>query len=136
MNDACDLCPVVEGICQGRRARGLCAWVDPSSPRFQPAGAAALVRMARGEPDPAGGIQDTPARAAEAQAAAAAAPAGIPLAGDLVEALARRVGADRLAAYVARKLGQPCNCPARQARLNALDRRFRRWVTHKQEISQ
>lgn len=56
----------------------------------------------------------------------------IPLAGDLVAALAARIGADRAARWVARWLtGVPdCNCPARQAALNALDakvRRFLRW---------
>lgn len=51
----------------------------------------------------------------------------IPLAGDIVEALARRLGADKAAEKLARLIClADCRCPKRRDRLNALDRRLRR----------
>jgi hypothetical protein len=52
----------------------------------------------------------------------------IPLAGDLVEAMAKRIGADRLARLVHREVGGCLPCAARRDVLNRLDRRFRRFL--------
>ncbi len=54
-----------------------------------------------------------------------------PLAGDLVAALVKRFGADRAAKYVERKLGKPCGCEARRAKLNTLHTRLRRYFDRK-----
>ena len=48
--------------------------------------------------------------------------AGIPLAGDVVAAIAGRIGADRLAAWWERRTGRPCGCAERRERLNAATR--------------
>lgn len=48
--------------------------------------------------------------------------AGIPLAGDVVAALAARLGADRLARWWAEKTGRPCGCAERRAKLNRATR--------------
>jgi hypothetical protein len=53
----------------------------------------------------------------------------IPLAGDLVEALARRIGADRLSKWVEAKTGQPCACEERRQKLNRLDEKLRRFLS-------
>jgi hypothetical protein len=50
------------------------------------------------------------------------------LAGDLVAALTKRIGADRAAKYVADKLGADCHCEERRQKLNALDARVRRFL--------
>jgi hypothetical protein len=56
-------------------------------------------------------------------------PTGSPtLAGDLVEAAAKRLGADRLAKWIEEKTGLPCNCDSRQAALNRLDATLRKWL--------
>jgi hypothetical protein len=52
----------------------------------------------------------------------------VPLAGDLFAGLTKRIGVDRAVKYVADKLGVECGCPERQARLNALDARVRRFL--------
>jgi hypothetical protein len=52
----------------------------------------------------------------------------LPLAGDLVELAAKRLGADRLVRWVAGKLGRDCGCARRQERLNELDRSLRRYL--------
>jgi hypothetical protein len=53
---------------------------------------------------------------------------GIPLAGDLVEAMAKRIGADRLMQLVHREVGGCLPCAARRDVLNRLDRRFRKFL--------
>lgn len=55
-------------------------------------------------------------------------PPAIPLAGDLVAALTHRLGADRAAKWVARKLGTDCGCSRRQAALNRADAAARRYL--------
>lgn len=60
---------------------------------------------------------------------------GVPLAGDLVEALARRVGADRAARWIAAKLGSDCGCAARRAMLNRIDAAARRFLGWPVEIA-
>lgn len=53
----------------------------------------------------------------------------IPLAGDIVAMAAHRIGADRLAKWVAAKLGKDdCNCEARRIALNRLDASLRRYL--------
>lgn len=44
---------------------------------------------------------------------------GIPLAGDMVEKIAKKIGADRLAAWLQRVTGKSCGCAERRAKLNA-----------------
>jgi hypothetical protein len=53
---------------------------------------------------------------------------GIPLAGDLVAALTKRMGIDWVVKTVADELGVDCHCASRQAALNALDAKFRRFL--------
>jgi hypothetical protein len=50
------------------------------------------------------------------------------LAGDLVEGLARRIGADRAAKWIAAKLGTDCQCEARRQALNRLDAAARKFL--------
>jgi hypothetical protein len=52
----------------------------------------------------------------------------IPLAGDVVEAIAKRIGADRLAKWWEAQTGQPCGCAERKAKLNRATRRLLRWA--------
>jgi hypothetical protein len=42
----------------------------------------------------------------------------IPLAGDIIEALAKRLGADRLAKWWEKRTGIPCGCAERKERIN------------------
>jgi hypothetical protein len=51
----------------------------------------------------------------------------IPLAGDVVEAIAKRIGADRLAKWWERLTRKPCGCAQRKKRLNAATRRLLAW---------
>jgi hypothetical protein len=55
-------------------------------------------------------------------------PPDIPLAGDVVEAIARRIGADRLAAWWEQKTGKPCGCEGRKAALNRATGRLLKWL--------
>lgn len=52
----------------------------------------------------------------------------IPLAGDLVEALAKRIGADRLAKLWEQWTGQPCNCAARREAMNRATEKLLKWA--------
>lgn len=54
--------------------------------------------------------------------------AEIPLPGDLIEALAKRIGADRLAKLWERWTGKPCGCKERQEKMNNAARRLMRWL--------
>lgn len=53
----------------------------------------------------------------------------IPLAGDLVESMTRRIGADRLAKWLAAKLGVDCGCEARRIAINKLDAKIRAYLS-------
>lgn len=55
-------------------------------------------------------------------------PDSIPLAGDIVASMSRRIGADRFAAWVAAKLGADCGCEERRRKLNELDAKLRRYL--------
>ena len=51
----------------------------------------------------------------------------VPLAGDIVAAMTKKLGADRAAKTLARLVGKAdCGCAKRQQRLNDLDRRLRK----------
>lgn len=52
----------------------------------------------------------------------------IPLAGDVVEAIAHRIGADRLAKLWERWTGKPCGCEERRLALNAATERLIKWL--------
>lgn len=52
----------------------------------------------------------------------------IPLAGDMVEAIARRIGADRLAAWWERQTGRPCGCARRKEYMNKATENLLRWM--------
>jgi hypothetical protein len=52
----------------------------------------------------------------------------IPLAGDLVEAIAKRIGADRLARLWEQWTGLPCGCEERKAKLNAATEKLLKWA--------
>lgn len=101
---------IVVGATRHTRYRDLC---DPSHPAYDPAYIPLVLELAKdpGPPRPASAPQTTL------------------LAGDIVEVLAKRIGADRLARFIERKLGVPCGCPERQAALNRLDASLRRYLT-------
>jgi hypothetical protein len=50
------------------------------------------------------------------------------MAGDLVEALAKRIGADRLAKLWEQWTGQPCNCQARREAMNRATEKLTKWA--------
>jgi hypothetical protein len=54
--------------------------------------------------------------------------ASIPLAGDLVEALAKRIGADRLARLWEQWTGKPCNCSQRKEAMNRASEKLLKWA--------
>jgi hypothetical protein len=56
-------------------------------------------------------------------------PPDIPLAGDVVEVIAKRIGADRLAAWWQRQTGRPCGCEGRKARLNRATEELLKWLS-------
>lgn len=51
------------------------------------------------------------------------------LAGDLMAALANRIGADRVAAWWTRIVGKPCHCAERRIWLNRVHLRLRAWLS-------
>lgn len=51
----------------------------------------------------------------------------IPLAGDILEAAIKRIGADRLAKWWTKRVGN-CGCSARKEKINAADRKLRKWL--------
>jgi hypothetical protein len=52
--------------------------------------------------------------------------AATPLAGDLMAAASQRLGADRLASWLASKLGVDCGCEWRRVKLNEIDAKLRK----------
>lgn len=54
--------------------------------------------------------------------------AGIPLAGDVVEALAKKLGADRLAKWWESKTGMQCGCAERREKMNRATRTLLNWA--------
>jgi hypothetical protein len=75
------------------------------------------VSIARREPEPTRSVVSVPPRPHP----------DIPLAGDVVAAMARRLGADRLAKLWERWTGQSCGCAERRAKLNRATERLLRW---------
>lgn len=59
---------------------------------------------------------------------AAPIPSAGPFLGDMIEILARRIGADRATAWISSKLGVDCGCAARRAALNRLDEKLRQFL--------
>ena len=55
-------------------------------------------------------------------------PTKIPLAGDLVAAAAKRIGADRLAKLWEKWTGKPCGCAERKERMNRATERLLKWL--------
>jgi hypothetical protein len=107
----------------------LCAALDPADPGYNPD----LHRRFHPEafPDPAPPV--APAAAPPEVVVAPADPlAAIPLAGDLVREAAQSLGADRLARYVAAKLGVDCGCERRRLALNRLDAALRAFVARRE----
>lgn len=103
---------------------GLCAWVDPASPRYHENGAATLILLAAR----AKGTHRPPVEAPGREPEPPSPAHSIPLAGDLVAALARRIGIDRLSRWVESKTGQPCGCEERRQKLNRLDEKLRMFL--------
>lgn len=56
-------------------------------------------------------------------------PPDIPLAGDVVAAIAERIGAARLAAWWEQQTGRPCGCEGRKVALNRATGRLLRWFS-------
>jgi hypothetical protein len=52
----------------------------------------------------------------------------IPLAGDVVESIARRIGADRLAAWWTKRTGIDCGCAGRKEAMNRASETLLRWA--------
>ena len=53
---------------------------------------------------------------------------GIPLPGDVIEKIAHRIGADRLAKLWERWTGKPCGCAERRDKINAATKRLLGWL--------
>lgn len=102
---------IVVGRTGHERYRELC---DPSSPTYDPRYVPIVIEMAGGEPAPPA----PPVRLAPP----------IPLAGDVVEAIAKRLGADRLAKWWERQTGLDCGCDERRRRLNRATKRLLKWA--------
>ena len=119
MNAArCSNCPVrADLVCQ---AGVFCSWAaDPPSPLHL----RIVIAAAEGRIVSAGVAVPCPDPPPPADPLSS-----IPLAGDVVAALAARIGAARLAAWWARRTGRPCGCAERRERLNAATRALIRWA--------
>lgn len=117
----CEHCPLrSEGVACPAVTRPhprFCQLMDPAHPDFDPSHERPIRMLA-------GLVVDR-----AAAPAAATAPPPIPLAGDLVEAAAKRFGADRLANWIAAKLGaHDCRCESRRNALNKLDASLRAYL--------
>ena len=51
---------------------------------------------------------------------------GIPLPGDMIEAITKRTGIERFAKAWSRLTGKPCNCPERKEKINRAAKRLAR----------
>jgi hypothetical protein len=104
--------------CRRETAGGcrICELTDPASPHYR-ADYAAL-------------YDGTTTHTVVAAAAPPEEPAthGLPLAGDLVAALTKRMGIDWVVKTVADELGVDCHCVERQQKLNALDAKLRQFL--------
>jgi hypothetical protein len=100
------------------RFRTLC---DPDHPDFNPAYASLVIAMATGE-------ATSPAEGHPSPQQSPTPLETLPLAGDIVAAAAEKIGAARLAKWIEEKTGVPCGCPERQAALNRLDEKLRKFL--------
>jgi hypothetical protein len=115
----CDHCPVSGELpC---RAGNFCAWVGVAEP--DPVHLRHIIDVA---------LQDAgrplPVQAAVPCNEPVLLTTPFPLAGDLVEAVAKRIGAARLAKWIEAKTGQPCHCDARRDALNRLSEKLLKWA--------
>lgn len=53
---------------------------------------------------------------------------GLPLAGDVVEVVAKRIGAERFAKWIEAKTGVNCGCASRKEALNRLSEKLLKWA--------
>jgi hypothetical protein len=117
----CAHCPCpAEGLTCPALASGharYCQWCDPAHPDHNPEWCARLVSIARREPESTRNVASVPPRPYP----------DIPLAGDVVEAMAKRLGADRLASWWEAMTGLPCGCAERREKLNRATERLLRW---------
>lgn len=118
----CEACPVASGeTCLGDAHPDafahLCRWATSDEPNER---AMPVLRSAIGYDPPS-------ARPATPTARTTHGP-DIPLAGDVVEAVAKRIGADRLAKWWEAKTGVPCGCAGRKEALNRATATLLRWA--------
>jgi hypothetical protein len=118
----CADCPVAKDVpCIGESAPVFCGWAAGGDAVKRQH---VVLRSGLGGEMPERSVAVTPT----GEVPAVPSLAGIPLAGDLMKAAAEKLGADRLASYISGKLGVDCGCPARQAALNRLDAKLRKWL--------
>ncbi len=125
-------CPTCDGGIEERRCR-ICELIDPASPSYSPG----MRRMYHPEEFP---DQPAPVRNGRLTSGhyvnghVAPMPTARtgrrhwPLAGDLMAAATKRIGADRLTRWLHERIGVNCRCQDRQRRLNEADRRLRKWL--------
>jgi hypothetical protein len=94
----------------------ICNLIDPASPYYRADYAALYGGATTHTVVAAAAVPDT------------ATTYGIPLAGDLVAALTKRMGIDWVIKTVADELGVPCGCDDRRIKWNELDAKFRRFL--------
>jgi hypothetical protein len=130
----CAHCPCpAEGLTCPALASGharYCQWCDPAHPDHNPAWCAQLMVIARREPEPTRNVASVPLRPYPDVS-----PDETPLLGDLIDSLARWIGADRAAKWVEERLGVPCGCPERREKLNAIHKAARRFINNKLRIA-
>lgn len=111
-------CPCQQG--QGCR---ICELIDPASPHYREE----YHRLYH--PEEFGLTPGTIVTVVQALTDPAPIPSTWPLAGDLVAAMTKRVGIDRLTNWVAEELGGgDCGCESRRQKLNELDAKFRKFL--------
>jgi hypothetical protein len=123
----CDVCPVEAGkTCLGdahpEAFPHFCRWATSDEPREREM---VVLRSELGYEAPAPRVEGD---FANRPASTASALAQLPLAGDLVAALTKRMGIDWVVKTVADELGVDCGCPERRQALNALDAKLRRFL--------
>lgn len=98
------------------RYRELC---DPTHPAYDPAFPPWIIAQAGMEPPPT---------LAYTRNVPPPHHLDIPLAGDVVESIAKRIGADRLARWWEKETGIPCGCEARKEALNRASAKLLKWL--------
>jgi hypothetical protein len=123
----CEHCPVEAGkTCLGdahpEAFPHFCRWATSPEPREREM---VVLRSELGYEAPAPRVEGD---LANRPASTASALAQLPLAGNLVAALTKRMGIDWVVKTVADELGVDCHCVERQQKLNALDAKLRRFL--------